>query len=168
MASAGPTPICRWSHNTECHGATLDPSTETGSTWSFLEPKHVLFTRSYHTCTDKNKRQHSEKLEHSQSLLKMICLQATDATLLLGHGTTCMRLFRNQLLLPLGGRPRRNATGMKRSVRSWFLLLLQSMLLLLKTSAHQLRRPSQQSDQPGAKYSRESKKMGQWVLAGAH
>ena len=34
------------------------------------------------------------------------------------------------------------------------------MLLLLKTSAHQLRRPSQQSDQPGAKYSRESKKMG--------
>ena len=37
MASAGPTPICRWSHNTECHGATLDPSTETGSTWSFLD-----------------------------------------------------------------------------------------------------------------------------------
>ena len=29
------------------------------------------------------------------------------------------------------------------------------MLPLLKTSAHQLRRPSKQSDQPGAKYSRE-------------
>ena len=105
--------------------------------------------------TDKNIIQHLEKLEDSQSLLKMICLQATNATPLLGHGTTCMRQFRNQLLLPLGGGPQRTATGLKPSLRSWFLLLLQSVLPLLKTSAHQLRRPSKQSDQPGAKYSRE-------------
>ena len=32
-----PTPICRQSHNTECHGATLDPSTNIGSTWSLLD-----------------------------------------------------------------------------------------------------------------------------------
>ena len=85
------------------------------------KPKHVLLTRSYHsadcdsnhslTCgkikllpeklhcfkhlgkprTDKNKMQHYEKLEDSQSLLKMICLQAAHVTPLLGHGTTCMR-----------------------------------------------------------------------------
>ena len=103
----------------------------------------------------KNIIQHLEKLEDSQSLLKMICLQATNATPLLGHGTTCMRQFRNQLLLPLGGGPQRTATGLKPSLRSWFLLLLQSVLPLLKTSAHQLRRPSKESDQPGANYSRE-------------
>ena len=37
LSWALPTPICRRSHNTECHGATLDPSTNIGSTWSLLD-----------------------------------------------------------------------------------------------------------------------------------
>ena len=59
---------------------------------------------------DTTKVQHQRSLRNSQSLLKMLCLQATHATLLTSHGTTCVRQFSKQLLLPLGGRPQRTAT----------------------------------------------------------
>ena len=81
------------------------------------------------------------KLWSLLSPLKMPCLRTAGITLPLWNGTTPGRPFRKQPLQPLGGRPASTATGLKLSQMRWLLLLKQSMLLLLNTSAHQVKSP---------------------------
>ena len=56
-----------------------------------------------HTLTQPKCNIH-RSFRNSKSLLKMLCPLTTHATTLLSHGNTCVRHFRNQLLLLLGER----------------------------------------------------------------